>query len=66
MYKVVEFFHDLRDGGHAYKPGDTFPREGVKASDDRLAELSGTNNARGVKLIEKVTERKRKKLADED
>lgn len=66
MYKVVEFFHDLRDGGHAYKPGDTFPREGVDASDARLAELSGTNNARGVKLIEKVVERKRKKLADED
>lgn len=66
MYKVVEFFNDLQDGGHAYKPGDTFPREGFKVSDARLAELSGANNARGMKLIEKVVERKRKRLADDE
>lgn len=66
MYKVVEFFHDLQDSGHAYKPGDTFPREGFKASDARLVELSGANNARGMKLIEKVVERKRKRLADDE
>ena len=63
MYKVVEFFHDLRDGGHPYNPGDVFPRSGVEASKDRIAELSGTNNARGMKLIEKVEERKRRKSA---
>jgi len=63
MYKVVEFFHDLQDGGHAYHPGDTFPRDGAEASKDRIAELSGTNNARGMKLIEKVEERKRRKSA---
>lgn len=66
MYKVVEFFHDLKDGGHAYKPGDAFPREGVKASAARLTELSSANNARGVKLIEKVVEKKRKRLADDE
>ena len=66
MYKVVEFFNDLQDGGHAYKPGDTFPREGFKASDARLEELSGANNARGMKLIEKVVERRRKRLADDE
>ena len=66
MYKVVEFFHDLKDGGHAYKPGDVFPREGVKASAARLTELSSANNARGVKLIEKVVEKKRKRLADDE
>lgn len=66
MYKVVEFFHDLQDSGHAYNPGDTFPREGFKASDARLTELSGANNARGMKLIEKVVERKRKRLADDE
>ena len=59
MYKVIEFFHDLQDGCHAYNPGDTFPREGVKASDDRLAELAGTDNRRGVQLIEKVEPKKR-------
>lgn len=54
MYKVVEFFHDLQDGGHAYHPGDTFPRDGVKVSDERIAELAGYANRRGMKLIEKV------------
>lgn len=54
MYKVVEFFHDLQDGGHAYNPGDTFPRDGVKVSDERIAELAGYANRRGMKLIEKV------------
>lgn len=66
MYKVVEFFNDLQDGGHAYKPGDTFPREGFKVSDARLEELSCANNARGMKLIEKVVERRRKRLADDE
>lgn len=59
MYKVIEFFHDLQDGCHAYNPGDTFPREGMNVSDDRLAELAGTNNRRGVQLIEKVEPKKR-------
>lgn len=54
MYKVVEFFHDLQDSGHAYNPGDTFPRDGVKVSDERIAELAGYANRRGMKLIEKV------------
>ena len=66
MYKVVEFFHDLQDGGHAYQPGDLFPRDGIKVSDARLSELSSANNARGMKLIQKVVERKRKRLADEE
>lgn len=59
MYKVVEFFHDLQDGGHAYHPGDAFPRDGVEVSAARLEALSGTNNARHVKLIEKVEAKRR-------
>ena len=59
MYKVVEFFHDLQDGGHAYHPGDTFPRDGVEVSGDRIEALSSTNNARKVKLIEKVETKRR-------
>lgn len=59
MYKVVEFFHDLQDGCHAYHPGDTFPRDGVEASGDRIEALSSTNNARKVKLIEKVETKRR-------
>jgi hypothetical protein len=62
MYKVVEFFHDLQDGCHAYHPGDGFPRDGLKVSEERLTSLSGNDNALGKPLIEKVelrTERKR-------
>ena len=59
MYKVLEFFHDLQDGGHAYHPGDTFPRDGVKASDERLASLASTNNARNMPLIGKVETKRR-------
>jgi hypothetical protein len=59
MYKVLEAFFDLQDGNHAYEPGDTFPRDGYKVSDDRLAELAGTDNRRGMKLIEKVEAKKR-------
>jgi hypothetical protein len=59
MYKVLEFFHDLQDGGHAYHPGDTFPRDGAKASDERLASLASTNNARNMPLIGKVETKRR-------
>ena len=64
MYKVLEFFNDLQDGGHAYYPGDTFPRDGVVVSGARLEALSSTNNARGMKLIEKVEPKKRTKKTE--
>lgn len=54
MYKVIEFFTDLQDDAHPYSVGDTFPRKGAKATKKRLTELSGTSNARGIPLIEKV------------
>ena len=54
MYKVIKFFHDLQDNKHAYNVGDVFPREGVEASAERIAELSGTENKQGCPLIEKV------------
>ena len=64
MYKVLEAFYDLQDGNHAYEPGDTFPRDGVKVSGVRLDALSSTNNARGMKLIEKVEPKKRTKKTE--
>lgn len=54
MYRVIEFFTDLQDGGHAYNVGDNFPRQGVTVSDKRLQELSGVENKRGKALIEPV------------
>ena len=56
MYKVIKFFTDLQDNGFAYNVGDIFPREGVTISDDRLKELSGSDNLQKQPLIEKVAE----------
>lgn len=61
MYKVVVMFTDLNDGNHRYEIGDTFPREGAKATKARIKELSGTENKRGVALIEEVKEEPKKK-----
>lgn len=60
MYKVIKFFHDLQDNNYEYKIGDTFPRKGLKVSDERLAELASNANKQGCPLIEKV-EKKAKK-----
>lgn len=58
MYRVIAYFTDLQDGGHAYNVGDIFPREGVTVSDQRLKELSGAENKRGKALIEAVKSKK--------
>ena len=63
MYKVLRLFADLQDGEHIYKPGDTFPRKGVKVSEERLAELSSNQNLQKMPLIKAVAE-KAKKTAD--
>lgn len=62
MYKVVKRFYDLQDSVktkegvvyHEYKEGDLFPRTGRKVSEERLKELSGKDNRRGVPLIVEV------------
>ena len=51
-YKVLSYFEDLLDDGHKYRPGDEFPRNGMKVSQRRIEELSSNKNLRGVKLIE--------------
>jgi len=56
MYRVIELFHDLQDKNHCYKPGDEYPRKGIKVTKKRIAELSGKNNKRGIPLIEEVPE----------
>lgn len=58
MYRVIAYFTDIQDGGHAYNVGDIFPREGMTVSDQRLKELSGAENKRGKALIEAVKEKK--------
>ena len=68
MYKVIKSFTDLQDNNHAYYVGDTFPRNGVEAGAERIAELSSDKNLQGVPLIEEVaekTKRTRKKKYEE-
>ena len=54
MYVVKVYFTDLQDNNHAYNVGDTFPRDGMAVTPDRIKELSGTQNKRGIALIEEV------------
>lgn len=64
MYRVIKRFTDLKDNDHKYQVGDAYPRKGSETTEERIAELSGTSNKRGVPLIEEVQkdqkERKRK------
>lgn len=62
MYKVIKFFTDLEDHGHAYNVGDEFPRKGREVSAERLAKLAGSNNRQRVPLIKKVAEESQKDL----
>lgn len=57
MYEVIKFFTDLQDNNYAYHVGDTFPHEGLSVSSERLAELSGKKNKRGVPVIKKTYEK---------
>lgn len=52
MYKAIERFTDMQDNNYAYNTGDTFPREGLEVSEERIAELSGSDNLRGRPVIE--------------
>lgn len=54
MYKVVRFFTDLQDNGHAYNAGETYPRRGYKPTKKRIDELASSNNMRGKPLIAEV------------
>lgn len=60
-YKAIVFFKDLKDGSHAYNPGDVYPREGVQVSAERIEELASGNNRRGIPVIEEVKEEPKEK-----
>ena len=71
MYKVIKKFHDLQDARetkngmvyHEYNVGDVFPHDGMEVSEERLAELSGSDNKQGVPLVELVQEKTDKKTS---
>lgn len=54
MYKVTKLFADLQDNNHVYNVGDEYPRKGLKVTDERIAELAGSNNKQGTPLIVSV------------
>ena len=54
MYRAIALFTDLQDGSHKYDVGDVFPRAGLAVSEERIKELSGSNNKRGRAVIELV------------
>lgn len=54
MYKVIKLFADLEDKNHVYYPGDIYPREGAEVNEERIKELSGSENKRGEPLIELI------------
>ena len=51
MYKVIHYFTDLQDFNHPYDVGDIYPRQGVSVTEERLKELSGSNNKQKKPLI---------------
>ena len=61
MYKVIKFFTDLQDNNYPYGVGDTYPRQGLTVTEERIAELAGSNNKQGQPLIELVKEAPAKK-----
>lgn len=58
MYKAIKYFQDLKDNKYPYEAGDIYPREGLKVTDERLAELASDKNLRGETLIKKVETKK--------
>lgn len=65
MYKVTKLFADLKDNNHVYNPGDVYPREGLTVTDERIKELSGSENKRGEPLIALVEEKPAETEAEE-
>ncbi|PKE70973.1 hypothetical protein CW662_00285 [Macrococcoides caseolyticum] len=65
---TLTYWEDLKDGNRPYNTGDPFPHEDVKyeVTDDRMYELSSTENKRELKLIElnEVTEEVAEEVAE--
>lgn len=54
MYKVIAYFVDLKDSNRPYNVGDIFPHKdcGYKVTEERFAELSGSENKQHKPLIQ--------------
>ena len=56
MYKAKVMFTDLQDNSYIYHAGDIFPRDGLKVSKKRIAELLTDTNRRHKSVIEEIPE----------
>lgn len=56
MYRVIVAFNDRLDGGYLYTVGAAYPREGMSATSNRVAELLGSDNLQHKPLIEEIKE----------
>lgn len=54
MYIAAVTFVDLQDGRWLYHAGDIFPHDGLTVSEERLAELAGSDNLSRRPLITAV------------
>lgn len=63
MYEVIRYFEDLQDNSYPYNVGDTFPHDGFEVSEERLKELSGSNNKQRKPLIRKISEEAEEKTS---
>lgn len=61
IYRVINAFNDLLDSGHLYTLGSVYPREGYTPSEQRIAELLGSDNKQGKPLISVESESKKKR-----
>ena len=66
MYEVIFKFADIEDGLHVYEVGDKYPRDGVKVSGRRIAELASTKNKIGQVLIKEIPEAKEEPETEEE
>lgn len=64
-YKVIHFFTDLQDDNQPYNVGDIFPRDGLKVSVSRLAELSSSDNKQHKPLIQEIVEEAKEEIQTE-
>lgn len=64
-YVVRQDFADLQDNGHVYRIGDSYPRPGVVASEERVKELETGMNRLGVPLIEAVVAKPKRRKKDQ-
>lgn len=53
-YRVIKFFTDLQDNSYKYNVGDIFPRDGLKVTQKRFAELASSKNRQHTPLIKKI------------